>query len=69
MRMSALRRENMKLEIYQWMKNLAFFHILFTAVLHLLPDKKYEAYFRLFMGLLLMLLVSVPVFSIVGKYV
>lgn len=63
----SMKEGKMKLEIYQWMKNLAFFHILFTAVLHLLPDRKYESYFRLFMGLLLMLLVSIPVFSILGR--
>ena len=43
----------MKEEIYQWMKNLAVFYILFTAFLHLVPDKKYERYVRLFMGFLL----------------
>lgn len=54
-------------EICQWMKNLAFFHILGTAILHILPDKRYEPYIRLFMGLLLVLLICTPVFTIVGK--
>ena len=57
----------MRLEIYQWMKNLAFFHVLATAILHILPDKRYEQYVRLFMGLLLMLLICTPVFAVVGK--
>lgn len=57
----------MRTEIYQWMKNLAFFHVLTTAILHILPDKRYEQYIRLFMGLLLILLICTPVFSIVGK--
>ena len=47
----------MRQEIYQWMKNLAFFHVLTTAILHILPDKRYEQYVRLFMGLLLILLI------------
>ena len=46
----------MRQEIYQWMKDLAFFHVLTTAILHILPDKRYEQYVRLFMGLLLFLL-------------
>ena len=57
----------MKAELYQWMKNLAVFYILFTAFLHLIPDKKYERYIRLFMGFLLILLMCTPVFSLLGK--
>lgn len=47
----------MRTELYQWMKSLAFFHVLTTALLHILPDKRYEQYIRLFMGLLLVLLI------------
>lgn len=57
----------MRQEIYQWMKNLAFFHVLTTTVLHILPDKRYEQYIRLFTGLLLALMICTPVFSLVGK--
>lgn len=57
----------MKEEIYQWMKNLAVFYILFTAVLHLVPDRKYERYVRFFMGVLLIFMLCIPVFSILGK--
>lgn len=46
----------MRTELYQWMKSLAFFHVLTTALLHILPDKRYEQYIRLFMGFLLVLL-------------
>lgn len=57
----------MKEEIYSWMKNLAVFYILLTAVLHLVPDRKYERYVRFFMGLLLILMMCTPVFTIFGK--
>lgn len=57
----------MKEELYGWIKNLAVFYILFTAVLHLVPDGKYEKYVRLFMGLLLILMMSSPVFVLLGK--
>ena len=55
----------MKAEIYQWVRTLAAFYILFTAVLQLIPDKKYERYIRSFMGLLLIYSLSVPLLSIV----
>ena len=55
----------MKAEIYQWVRTLAAFYILFTAVLQLIPDKKYERYNRSFMGLLLIYILSVPLLSIV----
>ena len=57
----------MKEEIYSWMKNLAVFYILLTTVLHLVPDKRYERYVRFFMGLLLILMLITPVFSLLGK--
>ena len=57
----------MKEELYEWMKNLAVFYILFTALLHLVPDKKYEKYVRLFMGLLLIGMMCMPVFALIGK--
>lgn len=57
----------MKEELYEWIENLAVFYILFTAILHLVPDGKYEKYIRFFMGLLLIVMMSTPVFSILGK--
>lgn len=57
----------MKEELYEWVRNMAVFYILFTAVLHLVPDKKYEKYVRFFMGLILIFMMSTPVFSLFGK--
>lgn len=57
----------MKEEIYLWIKNLAVFYILFTAVLHLVPNKKYEHYVRSFMGILLIYMLCTPVFAVFGK--
>lgn len=57
----------MREEIYGWIKNLAVFYILFTAFLHLVPDGKYEKYIRFFMGLLLIVMMSTPIFSLFGK--
>lgn len=57
----------MKEELYQWVKNLAVFYIVFTAVLHLIPDSKYERFVRAFMGLLLIFMLSTPMFVLLGK--
>lgn len=57
----------MKKELYQWIKNIAVFYILFTTVLHLVPDKKYERYIRSFMGLLLIYMLCRPVFAVLGN--
>ena len=57
----------MKEIVYQWVKNLAVFYILLTVVLHLIPDKKYDRYVRHFMGLLLIVMMSAPVFMLLGK--
>lgn len=53
----------MKKELYLWIRNLAVFYIFFTAVLNLVPDKKYEKYVRFFMGLLLIFMMSTPILS------
>lgn len=55
----------MKTAVYQWVRLLASFYILFTAVLQLMPDKKYERYIRSFMGLLLIYMLLAPLFSLV----
>ena len=57
----------MKEEIYQWVKTLSVFYIVFSAVLHLIPDSKYERYIRSFMGLLLIYILITPVFSLLGS--
>ena len=48
-------------------REFAVFYIFFTAVLNLVPDKKYEKYVRFFMGLLLIFMVSTPISIFLGK--
>lgn len=57
----------MKAEIYQWVRILASFYILFTVILQLIPDKKYERYIRSFMGLLLIYILAIPLLDITGN--
>lgn len=57
----------MKEEIWQWIKTIAVFYILFSTVIHLIPDSKYERYIRSFMGLLLIYILCRPVFALFGS--
>lgn len=47
-------------QIYQWIKNIAFYLILITAVMNVLPNNSYKKYVRLFTGMVLVLLVLSP---------
>lgn len=49
--------------LYGWMKNLACYFILLSAVMHLLPDNSYKKYIQYYMGLLLILILLSPVFQ------
>ncbi|MBU5480853.1 stage III sporulation protein AF [Blautia sp. MSJ-19] len=57
----------MKAEIYQWIRTLAVFYIVFSMVLHLVPDLKYERYIRLFMGLLLIYILCAAMLTLFGR--
>lgn len=63
-------RENARLEemlieqIYQWVKNIAFYLILITAVMNVLPNNNYKKYVKLFTGMVLVLLVLSPITSL-----
>lgn len=46
--------------MYEWVRNITFYLIFMTVAGNLLPDKKYEKYFRLFAGMVLILLVLKP---------
>ena len=46
--------------LYEWIRNITYYLIFMTVVTNLLPDKKYEKYFRLFAGMVLILLVLKP---------
>lgn len=46
--------------LYEWIRNITYYLIFMTVVENLLPNKKYEKYFRLFAGMVLILLVLKP---------
>ena len=50
----------------EWMKNFVGFLLIISVASHLLPDKKYEPYLRLFTGFLMILLLIQPVLKLGG---
>lgn len=53
--------------IYTWVRNLAFFAILSTAVLQMIPDHGFQKYVRFFTGLLMVSMLILPILQITGK--
>lgn len=51
---------------YEWIQNIAFFLVLVTAVIQIIPDNSYRKYIRFFMGLLLILMLSGPILKAFG---
>lgn len=53
-------------QIYQWMQNLAFYMVMVTAVMHVVPNPDYRRYIRFFTGIVLVIMLASPVFKIMG---
>jgi stage III sporulation protein AF len=51
---------------YNWIKNIAFFYILITMVMNLLPNNSYRKYIKFFTGLLLVIVVATPILELFG---
>ncbi len=52
--------------IYQWIKNIAFYMILITAVMNILPNNNYKKYINLFTGMVMIVLVLAPISGLLG---
>ena len=50
--------------IYGWIRNLAYTLLFFTVVLQLVPEGGYRKYIRYFLGLILIVTVISPVYSL-----
>lgn len=50
--------------IYQWIKNIAFYMILITAVMNVIPNHNYKKYINLFTGMVMIILVLAPISSV-----
>lgn len=51
-------KRNMFTYLYDWMYQITFYLVIFTAALQLLPSGNYRKYVRFFVGLVLILLVT-----------
>lgn len=51
---------------YEWMENLAFYLVIITIVVQMLPNNSYKKYIRFFTGLILILLMMNPILKILG---
>ena len=49
---------------YEWTKNLAFYMVLVTMVVQMIPNNSYKKYVRFFIGLILIVMLAEPVFRI-----
>lgn len=52
--------------VYDWIMNAAFYLVIFTAVLQVLPGEKYQKYVRFFTGLVIVVLLFSPIFRLLG---
>lgn len=48
-------------ELFTWVKNIAYFFILISLVMNLVPGKQYKKYIKLFTGIILILIILSPV--------
>ncbi len=54
----------MKAFFYEWTQNLAYYMVIVTMVIQIIPSESYKKYVRFFIGLLLIVLLAGPVFRV-----
>ena len=52
--------------LYEWIKSLAFFLVIVTAVLQVIPGTGYKKYVQFFSGMVMILLMLTPILKLVG---
>lgn len=52
--------------LYEWIRNVAFYLVIITAVIQILPNDTYKKYIHFFTGLVLILLLMTPILKILG---
>lgn len=50
--------------IFEWIRSFIYFGLFLTILMQLLPDRKYKKYVRFFAGMIFLVLVLGPVFSL-----
>ena len=52
--------------IYQWIENIAFYLIIFTVAMQMIPNNNYKKYIQFFTGLILIIMLAGPILKIFG---
>lgn len=52
--------------IYQWIENIAFYIIIFTVAMQMIPNNNYKKYIQFFTGLILIIMLGGPILKIFG---
>lgn len=52
--------------LYEWVQNIAYYMILVTVAVQVIPKSGYKKYIRFFTGLLLILLMCEPILKVAG---
>lgn len=52
--------------LYEWIQNLAFYLVIITAVVQILPGKSYRKYIQFFSGMVMILLMLTPLLRLTG---
>lgn len=52
--------------IYQWVENIAFYLVIFTVAMQLIPNKSYKNYIQFFVGLILIIMIANPIIALFG---
>lgn len=50
--------------LYEWIRNVAFYMVLVTVMVQILPDNTYKKYIRFFTGMILIMLLMTPILKI-----
>ncbi len=47
-------------KVYLWIQNIAFYMVMVTAVMHMIPNAEYRRYIRFFTGMVLVVMLVAP---------
>lgn len=52
--------------LYQWVENIAFYLLILTVAMQLIPNKSYKNYIQFFSGLILIIMIAGPIIELFG---
>ena len=52
--------------MFEWIENVAFYMVLVVAFMQMIPGESYKKYIRFFVGLILILMLTGPLFKLLG---